>query len=659
MPKRLHVDRSSVRKVCQLTGQWDRELDQPAFNRTEDRFGLFGTDLGISFEHGGKLWFLFGDTWPGPAPTDDHDSVAWSTSAFPEPGVDLTFVSQAGPSGQSVYRPPRLIGQNGIPLSTGGFEVPIAGFSSNGKMYVFHTTGSIDDNSIRSVLALARNGDPTDLHVKYEVSALSQSGRFINIACAVAEDARVHSVPVAGPVLLVWGSGNYRKSEVYFGWVPLAGVEQRESWRFFAGVSSTGTPQWSDDETRAAPMFNHPEVGELSVAFVAPLQHWLMLYNAGSPRGINSRIAKVPWGPWSDPPVVIFDPNWPGVGYVQFMHMADRDDGLSDPGRRAEWGGEYGPYLIERFTRPVDPGEGGPKAQVYFALSTWNPYNTVLMTATLEITERKVLPMSNVSGTTNDAAVAGVFGENTGQGGVGVAGVSVSGDGVRAVSKFSNGVSAFSDAAVGVFAKAKIEPGVVGTSNSNDGVRALSKSGNGVSAFSTSGTGIFAKGPANAGFFEGNVTVTGQVHSNGADVAELFDVASHEGDVPGAVPGSVVVLDDQGGLAPCTQAYDPCVAGVVSGAGDRVPGIVLDRQEHSKAGQGDRRRAIAVVGKVWCQADASLRPIRVGDLLTTSPTVGHAMPALDREAAFGAVLGKALTPLASGTGLVLVLVGLG
>ncbi|MFC7649427.1 hypothetical protein ACFQX6_60345 [Streptosporangium lutulentum] len=65
------------------------------------------------------------------------------------------------------------------------------------------------------------------------------------------------------------------------------------------------------------------------------------------------------------------------------------------------------------------------------------------------------------------------------------------------------------------------------------------------------------------------------------------------------------------------------------------------------------------MGKVWCQSDASLHPIRVGDLLTTSSTPGHAMAAVDRNASFGAVLGKALSPLALGTGLVLVLVGLG
>jgi len=50
-------------------------------------------------------------------------------------------------------------------------------------------------------------------------------------------------------------------------------------------------------------------------------------------------------------------------------------DGLSDPGREDEWGGEYGPYVIDRYTRAVAKG----RAAVYFVMSTWNPYNTVEM----------------------------------------------------------------------------------------------------------------------------------------------------------------------------------------------------------------------------------------------------------------------------------------
>ena len=64
------------------------------------------------------------------------------------------------------------------------------------------------------------------------------------------------------------------------------------------------------------------------------------------------------------------------------------------------------------------------------------------------------------------------------------------------------------------------------------------------------------------------------------------------------------------------------------------------------------------MGKVYCQVDASYAAVAAGDLLTTSPTAGFAMRASDRQRAFGAVVGKALKPLASGRGLVPILVTL-
>ncbi|MBX1712591.1 hypothetical protein I9C95_04940, partial [Campylobacter jejuni] len=66
----------------------------------------------------------------------------------------------------------------------------------------------------------------------------------------------------------------------------------------------------------------------------------------------------------------------------------------------------------------------------------------------------------------------------------------------------------------------------------------------------------------------------------------------------------------------------------------------------------------ALVGKVYCFADATTDPIRVGDLLTTGDRRGHAMRIVDGERAFGAVLGKALAPLPAGSGLIPVLVAL-
>lgn len=66
---------------------------------------------------------------------------------------------------------------------------------------------------------------------------------------------------------------------------------------------------------------------------------------------------------------------------------------------------------------------------------------------------------------------------------------------------------------------------------------------------------------------------------------------------------------------------------------------------------------VALTGRVYCYVDADFAPVRPGDLLTTSATPGHAMKADPAQAA-GATIGKAMTALESGKGLVLVLVNL-
>lgn len=141
----------------------------------------------------------------------------------------------------------------------------------------------------------------------------------------------------------------------------------------------------------------------------------------------------------------------------------------------------------------------------------------------------------------------------------------------------------------------------------------------------------------------------GDIVLRNADCAEEFDIdAAAE-----VIPGTVMVLNREGKLQPSGEAYDKRVAGVISGAGDYKPGIVLDRQE-----AGRKRLPLALVGKVFCQVDAQFSPIEVGDLLTTSPTSGHAMRAGDPLKAFGAVIGKALRPLTSGRGLIPILIAL-
>jgi hypothetical protein len=161
--------------------------------------------------------------------------------------------------------------------------------------------------------------------------------------------------------------------------------------------------------------------------------------------------------------------------------------------------------------------------------------------------------------------------------------------------------------------------------------------------------GANAKGTAAANAAVWIKGSTGDVVLQNADCAEDFEVQDHR-DIE---PGVVLSLSEDGPLALSTVAYDRKVAGVISGAGGLRPGIVLGR-----SASATNPWPIALSGKVFCKVDAECSPIAVGDLLTTSPTPGHAMAARDHERAFGAVIGKALASLPSGRGLLPVLVAL-
>lgn len=141
--------------------------------------------------------------------------------------------------------------------------------------------------------------------------------------------------------------------------------------------------------------------------------------------------------------------------------------------------------------------------------------------------------------------------------------------------------------------------------------------------------------------------------TGGADLSEKFDV--REG-LKLVEPGTVVSIDPErpGGLRVSREAYDRTVAGIVSGAGGVRPGMLMGQQ----GSEADGELPVALTGRVYCKVDAAHGAVRPGDLLTTSPTPGHAMKVTAHDRAQGAILGKAMTALEDGQGLVLVLVSL-
>jgi hypothetical protein len=154
---------------------------------------------------------------------------------------------------------------------------------------------------------------------------------------------------------------------------------------------------------------------------------------------------------------------------------------------------------------------------------------------------------------------------------------------------------------------------------------------------------------AGSGRFTGNLVVDGNIAAKYQDLAEWVPAEEQ------LVAGTVVVLDSNKSnqVISSNKSYDTRVAGVISAQ----PGITLGEK-------GDDKVLVATTGRVLVNVDATNGPIQIGDLLVTSDREGFAMKSMPVEIGAarihrpGTLIGKALEPLASGTGKILVLLSL-
>ena len=175
----------------------------------------------------------------------------------------------------------------------------------------------------------------------------------------------------------------------------------------------------------------------------------------------------------------------------------------------------------------------------------------------------------------------------------------------------------------------------------NSGLTALTVSGGNV--------GIGTASPTSKLHVAGDVAVDGNIAAKYQDVAEWVEA------VGTPTPGTVVVADPTGRnrVRTADAPYDTGVLGAVSAQ----PGVLLGEP-------GPGKVLVAQSGRVTVKVDASYGAIASGDLLSTSPTPGHAMrsePLTLGELSWhrpGTVLGKALEPLPAGRGEILVLITL-
>jgi hypothetical protein len=141
--------------------------------------------------------------------------------------------------------------------------------------------------------------------------------------------------------------------------------------------------------------------------------------------------------------------------------------------------------------------------------------------------------------------------------------------------------------------------------------------------------------------------------ASGADFAESVAVRGQSSEYE---PGDVLEIDANADrhLALSHHAYATLVAGIYS----TKPGVLATPHTIDDPSANSTEVPLAVIGIVPCKVTAENGAIARGDLLVTSSLPGYAMKGTDRSRLVGAVVGKALQPLAAGTGIIEVLITL-
>ena len=174
--------------------------------------------------------------------------------------------------------------------------------------------------------------------------------------------------------------------------------------------------------------------------------------------------------------------------------------------------------------------------------------------------------------------------------------------------------------------------------------------------------------------------VVDQFINNAGEALEEGDVvviASAQAGASYGLRGNIPIPE----VDPATEAYDRRVCGIVSqvrgemGLPEDAPkrrsrkapplnelelkrfsDPDIDELGHAKVKPGQVGEMVTLGAFSHCKVDARFGPIEVGDLLTTSPTKGHAQKALEPERAIGAIIGKALAAVPKGRAKIPVIV---
>ena len=385
------VEERESTKLAQVSGETDTQPVRAGgrrvtLSRSATTSGVLGTDLGVRVEHLGEDLMVFGDThWHRRPWLTTRDAIARIEPTGPIDGLP----------GFTFHGAPMRVRGWGVTMRE--YDVPLDAFSVGDDLYGFFTSNHFRREQVmgRSVLAVHRGPvrvDPRSRRPVTFTGARTFSERyFINVSVQRLPAAAL-GLPGEGEVVAVWGSGSYRAGDLRLAVLdPESVTRARLGVRYWAGLTASGEPRWSDREADARPLLHPGAFGEVSVRWVPELGRFLLLGTSGpeDPIGlaVTLRTAENLWGPWS-PRRRLLD--WVARGmwfddpFSRFIKAhGDGTDPVGDRifrGQADATGAAYAPFFY-------DARRDGDDLVLRYTLSTWNPYQVVLMEHRLGLSE--------------------------------------------------------------------------------------------------------------------------------------------------------------------------------------------------------------------------------------------------------------------------------
>lgn len=326
-------------------------------NRTDRRFTISGTDLGIMWDNGAtgddrQVLMAFGDTFGDCSLPDQqwrHNVLMRTDDADLSDGISVPDPRPGDPHGGSPVTPDapdfsrELVGSLGID----GVEItviPTAGIAVDGVQYVnFMSVRSWGDHgewwTNASMIATSPdngetwNVDPgtARLNVPLDIPGIAQ-------VSAGNEKFQQHAYVRHDGYVYDFGTPEGRFGSAYVSRVPEGGVLDLDAYEYWTGV------EWARGDAALAVPVVPPAVGEMSVQRIG--ERFVMLYGNEDRGTIEMRTAVDPEGPWTESEVLV---------------------------THRQIGGLYAPYI-----HPWSSGD-----DLYFTASSWGDYNVMLLHTTL------------------------------------------------------------------------------------------------------------------------------------------------------------------------------------------------------------------------------------------------------------------------------------